>query len=56
MAYKQDGLPHFLKFFKFMITFCLKKHIPHRQSLIYNQDFRLNIDGNSKSKPYKHTA
>ena len=39
-----------------MIAFCLEKYITNRQCLIYNQDLRIDIDGNCKGKTYKHTA
>ena len=56
MADKHDGLTHTLKFFKFVITLCLEKYIPHRESLVHNQDLRININRNSKSQPHKHAA
>ena len=56
MADKQNGLAQLLELFKFMITLCLEEHVSHRQSLIYNKDLRVNVDGHGKSQPHKHTA
>ena len=56
MADKNDGLSHLLELFKLVIALCLKENISYRQRFIHNQDLRFNIDGYSKSQPYKHTA
>ena len=56
MAYEQDCLSLLFKFFKFVIAFCLKKDVSHGQRLIHDQDFRVNVNGNRKGKPDKHTA
>ena len=39
-----------------MIAFGLEEHISYGQCLVYNQDFRLYINGNRKSQTNEHTA
>ena len=56
MADKHNGLAFFLELLKLPVTFCLEKHVSHGQSLVHNQDLRVDIDGHRKSQPYKHTA
>ena len=56
MADKNDSLSHLFKFFEFVITFRLKKHISHGKRFIHDQDFRLNVDGHCKRQTHKHTA
>ena len=56
MADEDDGLAHLLKFFKFVITFCLEENVSHRQSLVYDQDLRLNVDSHRKCQTHEHTA
>ena len=56
VAYKKDCPTHFLKFFEFTITFCLKEHIPYRKCLINDQNFRIDIDCNGKSQTNEHTT
>ena len=56
MADEQNGLTKLFELFKFMITLCLEEHVSHRQSLIYNKDLRVNVDGHGKSQPHKHAA
>ena len=56
MADKNNSFPKLLKFFKFMIAFGLEEHISYGQCLVYNQDFRLYINGNRKSQTNEHTA
>ena len=43
-------------FFHSPVTLGLEKYISHRQSLIYDQDFRFYINCQRKSQPHKHTA
>ena len=56
MTDEDDRLAHFLEFFEFMITFCLEKYITDAQSLIYDQDLRLDIDRHCKRQADEHTA
>ena len=56
MTDEHNGLAHLLEFFEFMITFCLEKYVTDTQSLIHDQDLRINIDRNSKSQTHEHTA
>ena len=56
MADKKNGLSLLLEFFELMIALCLEKNIANGKRFIHNQDFRIDIDGHSKSQPYKHTA
>ena len=56
MAYKKNGLSHLFKFFKFMVAFCLEENVTYRQSLVHDQDFRVNINSHCKSQPHEHTA
>ena len=56
MADKQDRLAFRLEFLELFIAFGLEKNIPDRKSLINDQNFRINIDGNRKSKTDKHTG
>ena len=56
MADKNDGLSHLLELLKLVIALCLKENISYRQRFIHNQYLRIDIDGQRKSQPYKHTA
>ena len=56
VAYKQDRLAFFFEILKFAVTFCLEKNVSDRQCLIHDQDLRIDIDGNGKCQPHKHTA
>ena len=56
MTDEHNGLAHLLEFFEFMITFCLEKYVTDTQSLIHDQDLRLDIDGHRKGQPDEHTA
>ena len=56
VAYKKDRLSLFLEFLELMVAFGLKKYVSYGKSLIYYQNFRINIDCHSKRKAHKHTA
>ena len=56
MANEKNCFSHFLELFEFTVTFCLEENITHRKSFIHDQNLRININGNSKSQSYKHTA
>ena len=56
MAYKQNGLSHFLELFEFPVTFCLEKYISYGKSLINDQDLRIDIDSYRKSQTHEHTT
>ena len=56
MADKENRFPHFLKFFKLVVTLRLEKYIAYRQRFIYDQNLGFNINCHGKRKPDKHTA
>ena len=56
VADEQDGSSLLLEFVKFPVAFCLKKYVSHRQCLIHDQNFRINVDGHCKCQTHKHTA
>ena len=56
VADKQDRLAFFFEILKFAVTFCLEKNVSDRQCLIHDQDLWIDIDGNGKCQPHKHTA
>ena len=56
MADKDNGLAHLLKFLELMIAFRLEKDVSHRQSLIHDQNLRIDIDRHRKSKAHEHTT
>ena len=56
MAYKENGFSFFLELFKFVIALCLEEYVSYRQSLVYDENLRVNVDGNCESQTHKHTA
>ena len=56
MAYEDDGLSISLKLFEFRIALCLEKYISNGQRLVDDQNLRVNVYCNCKSKTHKHTA
>jgi hypothetical protein len=56
VTYKNNRFPAIAMLIELSQALILKREVTNSQYLIYEQNFRLAMDGNSESEPHKHSA
>ena len=56
MGYQDDGNSLVQQFFQSLVTLLTEEYVAYRQSLIDQQNIRIEADGDGKGQPHEHAA